>query len=89
MYLEKEAAAIEQAKDEYRAALAELQANCEHKVVLKHTDEYYKTHRVCEDCGLHESVQWDSDYRYQYKGLLGRAYDVSWKEYYSKRPVVV
>ena len=87
-YLLAEYDAICAAKAAYLDALEALQASCEHPVVLKHTDDRYMTFRVCETCGYHEQVQWDSHFRYTDQRLLKRAYDVSWSEYYAALPKV-
>lgn len=87
-YLKAEAQAIEDAKERYREALAKLQADCEHPIILRHEDSYYKAHRVCEDCGYHESVQYDSHYRYKDQRLTKRYFAVSWREYYAALPKV-
>lgn len=87
-YLEKEAEAIDTAKQAYREALLERQSTCDHKTVLKHTSSSYVTYRICEDCGYHESVQWDSSYRYKDQRLLGRAYEVDWATYADALPAV-
>lgn len=77
---------IRTAKRAYEERVAEIQSECEHPTVLKHTDSSYMTHRVCEECGYNEHVQWDSGYLYKDKRLLGRAYEVSWSEFYHAKP---
>lgn len=86
VYLENEFKAVVDAEVAYLTALEKLQAECDHPVVLKTTTSDYKTHRVCEDCGYHESVQWDSPMRYKDQRLVKRAYDVSWSEYIDVTP---
>lgn len=87
--LEKTAAelqAVRDAKAAYEARVAEIQAECDHPTILKHTTEGYMTYRVCEECGYNERSQWDSGYRYKDQRLLKRSYDVSWSEFYRAKP---
>lgn len=87
-YLRDEWQAVVDAQHAYLDALDALQARCEHPTVLKFTSSDYLTSRVCEDCGYHESVQWDSTYKYKDQRLTKRAYSVSWAEYYAAREKV-
>lgn len=68
------------AKAELKQEILRIQAGCDHPTLLKYTSGDYLTTRACEECGYHESVQWDSPYKYQDQRLLGRAYEVSWAE---------
>jgi hypothetical protein len=85
-YLEEEFKAAVRAEVAYMDALLELQGSCDHRTILKYTDSYHETHRVCEDCGYNESAMWDSQYKYKDQRLCQRAYEVSRSEFYDATP---
>lgn len=70
-YLTAEEGAIKAAKRTYQEALAALQAQCDHKTVLKHEDSHYVAFRVCEECGITCIANWDSL-------MQRRTYSVNW-----------
>lgn len=76
-YLHDEWRAVMRAQRAYVAGLAELQATCEHPTVLRHEGTHGHIVRVCEGCGYHESVRWDSPFGYRDQRLLGRAYEAT------------
>lgn len=84
-YLAEQAAAIDAAEAVYRAALADLQAACEHRTILRYEDRDYTEFRVCEDCGVTCRARWGSSVHVQpgsEVSLMGkRYYSVSWPEY--------
>ena len=79
-YLLAEEQAIVDAMAAYQRALADLQAACEHRTVLRHEGKDYKSFRVCEDCGITCIAAWDSPVHAKgERSLLGkRYYAVDW-----------
>jgi hypothetical protein len=69
----------------YDQALEELQARCEHKVVLGYAERQMENRRICEDCGYEEANRWGNQYRWDKLG--GRVYEVSWSVFSDARPV--
>lgn len=79
-YLTAEEGAIKAAKRTYQEALAALQAQCDHKTVLKHEDSHYVAFRVCEECGITCIANWDSPVHAKGERSLmqRRTYSVNW-----------
>lgn len=89
-YLQAEEKAVKKAEKAYRKALAELQKNCEHEVVLCHETDRYVRFRVCEGCGITCTTPWDSPaLAVGEKSLMDRrSYEVSWSEFVNSTALV-